>query len=231
MKKLLLTLLALFFLSGAPVCNAAGIPVIDSANLSQSALNFAKELQEMVNQLNMLKSQLEQQITQYKALVGDRGMGGLLDGQIRNYIPEDWANAFQMLDQANGYSGLSSQVQALINQNKAMSDSQLGRLSPEARQLIENDRRAIATHQALGSEAYKSASERFALLQNLTNQIGAATDPKAIMDLQARIQTEQNALANEATKLQGMAESLRSEELIRQQKIREHLSKSASYMQ
>lgn len=225
MKKAF-SILAFVFLLYAPLAHAGGIPVIDSAALAQDASNFAKELQEMIRQYENMQAQLAKAKEHFEAVTGDRGMGQLLDGQIKNYIPDEWKSALAILDQPSGYSGLSSNIQEIIDENKVLSDSELNKLSPAARQVVEEERKAMAAHKALGEASYKNASERFQALQTLTNAIGMATDPKAIMDLQARIQTEQNALTNETNKLNALAETLRSEEIIRQQKKREVLSKS-----
>jgi type IV secretion system protein VirB5 len=69
--------------------------------------------------------------------------------------------------------------------------------------------------------AYQNTSQRFLALQQLINSIGTANDPKAIQDLQARIQAEQNMLTNEQTKLQSLYQVAQSEELARKQRVRE----------
>ena len=51
---------------------ASGIPVVDIVGNAQTAANFIKEMAEMANQLNTMKSQLEQQRQQFKALTGSR---------------------------------------------------------------------------------------------------------------------------------------------------------------
>ena len=61
-------------------------------------------------------------------------------------------------------------------------------------------------------EVYNKSSERVALLQQLTDKIGASNDQKAILDLQARIQSEQTQLANEAAKLQALSQQLVNED-------------------
>ena len=50
-------------------------------------------------------------------------------------------------------------------------------------------------------QALEVTSERFASLQQLIDAIPGATDPKAVLDLQARIAAEQAMLQNEQTKL------------------------------
>lgn len=190
--------------------HAAGIPVVDSAAIAQDAANFAKQMLEMANQLNTLKSQLDQQVKQYTSLIGDRGMGQLLDGQMRNYLPNDWNMTLSLLDNPSGYGNLSSNMKGIIDRNKILSDSTLDKKTSRTKELISERRRMVAMQQALSDETYKKASERIGLLQQLVNKIGSATDPKAIMDLQARIQSEQTHLQNESIKIQALSQELQN---------------------
>lgn len=209
----------------APVF-AAGIPVIDSAAIAQDAQNFAKQMVEMANQLQTLKSQLEQQLKQYEALTGDRGMGQLLDGQTRNYLPDDWQAVTKLLDSPSGYDSLSNSMQRYLNENKVLSDSEAEKLEPNSKAILEKQRQLYALNRALSEQVYNEASERVALLQQLTDKIGSATDPKAILDLQARIQSEQTQLQNEAAKIQALSQQIVNEENGLKMQMREHIIKS-----
>jgi type IV secretion system protein VirB5 len=73
----------------------------------------------------------------------------------------------------------------------------------------------------LSGEALSTASNRFAALQQLIDAIPGASDPKAVMDLQARALGELGMLANENTKLQTVFESLRAQETAQRQRRRE----------
>ena len=206
---------------------AAGIPVVDSAAIAQDAANFAKQMIEMANQLNTLKSQLEQQVKQYASMTGDRGMGQLLDGQTRNYLPADWNTTLSLLDNPSGYGNLSSNMKGIIDRNKILSDSTLNKKTSRTKEIISERRRMVAMQQALSDETYKKASERIALLQQLVNKIGSSTDPKAIMDLQARIQSEQTHLQNESIKLQALSQELQNLERTNKLKEMERSADSA----
>lgn len=192
--------------------HAAGIPVVDSASIAQDAANFAQQMIEMANQLNTLKSQLEQQIKQYESMIGDRGMGQILDGQVRNYLPDDWDTVMNLLNSSNGYDSLSSNIQSYINENKIISDTEMQDMPETTRILLEKKRKLYAINKSMSVEVYNKASERVALLQQLTDKIGSSTDQKAILDLQARIESEQTQLANEAAKLQALSQQLINED-------------------
>jgi Skp family chaperone for outer membrane proteins len=105
--------------------------------------------------------------------------------------------------------------------NRVLSGSQMDALSPEMRQIVEQGRQSSAMLNGLTQSAYQNTSQRFSALQQLINRIATAQDPKAIQDLQARIQAEQNMLTNEQTKLQSLYQVAQSEELMRKQRIRE----------
>ena len=64
-------------------------------------------------------------------------------------------------------------------------------------------------------------SRRFQSIQQLINAISRASDQKAILDLQARIQAEQGMLQNEATKLGILYQTAQAEEWARKQRVRE----------
>ncbi len=226
LKKLFISVVAALSFC-IPSAFASGIPVVDAAAISQDAANFIQEMAKMVEQLSTMKSQLEQQVKQYQSLTGDRGMGGLMNNQIRNYIPDEWQSAIDLLNQPSGYSGIADKIQDIINKNKVLSDSELDKQNPEAQEMIVKQRQSVATYQALTQAAYDNASKRFAALQTLTNQIGAATDPKAIMDLQARIQSEQTQLQNESNKLQTFAQARKADEAAESQRVKEFIINGA----
>jgi type IV secretion system protein VirB5 len=58
--------------------------------------------------------------------------------------------------------------------------------------------------QATSRAAYAQTSARFAALQGLIAEIGAAADEKAALDLHSRIAAEQAMLANEQSKLESL---------------------------
>jgi type IV secretion system protein VirB5 len=105
--------------------------------------------------------------------------------------------------------------------NSVLSGGQMDALSPEMRQIVEQGRQSAAMLNGMTHSAYQNTSQRFSALQQLINRIATAHDPKAIQDLQARIQAEQNMLTNEQTKLQSLYQVAQSEELMRKQRIRE----------
>jgi type IV secretion system protein VirB5 len=97
----------------------------------------------------------------------------------------------------------------------------LASLSPAERALIQSQRQNIALLQALGQQSLASTSGHFAQVQQLINAIGGASDPKAIMDLQARIAAEQGMLQTDQSKLQVLYQTAQAEEVARRARARE----------
>ncbi len=108
-----------------------------------------------------------------------------------------------------------------MDANNILSTTQMNALSPDLRQMVDKGRQASAMLNGLTRNAYEKTSGRFSALQQLIGAIGRTNDPKAIQELQARIQAEQNMLTNEQTKLQSLYQIAQSEEMTRRQRMRE----------
>lgn len=167
---------------------AQGMPVIDAANVIQAMQTVAQ-----------LRMQLEQQFALFRSLNGSRGMGDLfVNPALQNYFPPNWQSLYAA-ERNSGYAGLSSQgkefrsLTAVFNCNGKTGDALL---------VCNHDLNKAAEDEAFGSGAYNAAQQRLAEIQGLTQRINAATDPKAIADLSARLQSESASIENEATKLQ-----------------------------
>jgi type IV secretion system protein VirB5 len=219
MSKTLLSVLLLGVLGFAGIRPAhAQFAVIDVASIVQ----LIQEVQELEQQVQTAQSQLAQAQSEYAALTGPRGMQQLLSGIARNYLPTDWAQVAQALNgSAGGYPALASSLQSLISSNAVLTASQIGALSSTQQAQLLAARQSPALLQALSRTALSNSSDRFASLQQLISAIGSATDPKGALDLSTRIAAEQAMLQNEQTKLQGLYQVAQSQELARQQQVRE----------
>ncbi|MGZ9709397.1 type IV secretion system protein [Glaciimonas sp. GNP009] len=175
---------------------ATGLPVLDVANLGQAMQQVAAWQQQY--------SQMQNQIS---SMTGDRGMANLLPGN-RTYLPSDWNSAMNTLNQGAGtsYGGLAQAAQQIKNAQSVLSQQQTSTMTPQMQQYVEKIRNLSASQQAMGQAAYTTAAQRVNTLQTLTNSLNGQTDPKAVMDLQARIQSEQAGLANDQAQLQSVAQ-------------------------
>jgi len=194
-----LALSAIFFSVGgfASFASAQGIPVIDIQSIAQA-----------VQQVAAWKQQYQQMDQQISQMSGNRGMGGLLSNENRSYLPPDWNSAMSALNNGGGgsYGQLASNAQQILKSQSVLQGSDISNLSPDMQQYLSTVRNMSASQQALGQAAYQNAAQRVSLLQTLTNQINSSTDPKAIMDLHARIASEQNTLSNDQAQLQSVAQ-------------------------
>lgn len=227
MRRQLFTLLLAAAALMAPLHARAGIPVIDVtaiAQLVQQVNYWQQQISAMQRQYDQLRASRDQLNQTYNSMTGTRGMEQLLPTSdlARNYLPPNYSDLMSTVNGPSAsYSGLANQVQAIMKANSVLSGAQMEGLSPELRQVVKQGRQASAMLNGMTQSAYQNTSQRFSALQQLINSIARAQDPKAIQDLQARIQAEQTMLTNEQTKLQSLYQVALSEEQMRKQRIRE----------
>ena len=195
--------------------------VVDAPATAQ----LIQQVQNMQKQLAIAGGQLQSTQLSLQAMTGGRGMGQLLGGITRNYLPANWS---QVTNAAQGqrtsrYPGLSADVQGAVAANAILSQQRLSTLSPGDQQQIQAARRSSALQQALADEALVNASSRFASIQSLITAISSAADQKAILDLQARISAELGMLQNEQTKLQVLYQATQAQESSITQQARERV--------
>lgn len=192
-----LPVLFLALMAAAPWAKAQ-FAVIDVAAVTQ----LVTEVQNLEQALTVAREHLSEAQSELRSMTGDRGMEQLLAGTNRNYLPADWGQLTAALnDTSSAYGALSAAIQQALAEDAVLTPQQLATLSPEGQQQLAEDRGAAALLQAVSRQALANASSRFADLQQLINAIGAASDQKGILDLDARIGAEQAMLENERTKL------------------------------
>ena len=200
-----------------PVANAQWA-VVDVGAIAQ----LVQQVSTMRDQLETTRDQLQQTRETLNSMRGGRGMDRLLSGTARNYLPSDWQQLAAVLDRTSaGYGALAAELQRLIDANAILTPQQIAFLSQADRQHLEASRRSAAMLQAFTREALSTTSRRFDSIQQLIDAIPRASDQKAILDLQARIQAEQGMLQNEATKLGVLYQTAQAEEWARRQRVRE----------
>ena len=187
---------------GAAPAHAA-MAVIDTANLAQAI----QQVSAWQQQYAQMQNQILQMQRSFSAMTGDRGMANLMPGS-RSYLPADWNSAMTTLNQAGGttYGALASVAQQIKNAQSVLTQQQTATMTPQMQQYVINARNLSASQQAMGQAAYNTAAQRVSILQTLTNSLNGLVDPKAVMDLQARIQSEQTGLANDQAQLQSVAQ-------------------------
>lgn len=204
-------------LAVAPAAHAQ-FAVIDVASVTQ----LVQEVQTAVQELQTAQSELAQARQSYQSMTGTRGMQNLLSGTNRNYLPTDVTSLEATLSGSGGsYGALATSVQTAIATNAVLSPATLASLSAAERNAILAQRQTVALQEGISAQALTNSSARFAQVQQLINTIGSAQDPKAVLDLQARISAEQGMLEAEQTKLQVLYQTLRAQQAAEEQVSRE----------
>jgi type IV secretion system protein VirB5 len=214
-------------LAAAPAARAQWA-VVDAPAIVQ----LIQEVQTMNQQLATARAQLLSAQQALQAMTGDRGMGGLLSGTPRNYLPSNWTQITGALrgQGGGGYAGLSADVQSAMTANAVLSPQRLATLSPADQQQILAARQWNAMQQALSHEALANASSRFAAIQSLIAAISTTGDQKASLDLQTRISAELGMLQNEQTKLLVLSQATQAQESsLRQQALERALEEQGRF--
>lgn len=220
MKRYILPIALAVALAGGSMttASASGIPVIDVAKIANDTANQAANIAKYVQMIQQYQTQIDQMRSQYESLTGSRGLGNILNNpEFSNYLPADWQNVYRQVSNG-GYSGLSGSARALVDAAGLLNacENRLG----DARIACERDIAKTAQDKSNVLDAFDAASARWTQIQGLIQQINATTDPKAIAELQARINGEQAAIHNEQTKLQMFQMLAQVEERVQQQQRR-----------
>jgi type IV secretion system protein VirB5 len=210
--------LMVFLLVGMAPRAQAQFAVIDVSALAQ----LIQQVQTLNQTLAAARAQLTQAQQEFQAITGNRGMQNLLAGTVRNYLPGNVADLTSALTQVNsGFPSLSTAMQVATQANAILTPQQLAALAPDQQARISAWRTTIAMLQGITSSALANSSNRFAAIQQLISAIGAASDQKAALDLQARIGAEAGMLQNEQTKLQSLYQVAQAQQWVNAQQDRE----------
>ncbi|MUK76549.1 P-type DNA transfer protein VirB5 [Aliivibrio fischeri] len=203
--------------AGFPVSVLADIPgqIAQVKNMAQ----MLKEYATMVDQLDELQRQLRQMERDYNASTGSRGLGKVLNNPLfSKYLPDNWQTVLNNI-RYNGYEGLSGTAKALRDASKLFDECEYINDKSERRNC---EALAVkpAQDKAYASEAYQKSYDRADQIESLMDEINRTRDPKAIAELNARIQAEQALIQNEQTKLTMYQETTQAEQrlLLQQQK-------------
>ena len=206
-----------FAVSMPVVVNAGGIPVIDIAGNASRMANFVKEMAEMANQLNTMKSQLTQQQQTYKSLVGARNINDLLSNPaLSKYLPSDAVKSYENIRQGN-YDGALGDMAKLAKKYEARSGSSKDQYQNLAQQSKEN----LQKNSLIIDQVFKKSNDRLNNLTRLMNQIDQTGDTKASADLQNRIQSELGLLQIEQNNIALMKMATEADEKLRAQQARD----------
>jgi len=215
----------------ARLAMVTGFALVVPTARAQFAVVDVGAIGQLITQARTLEQQLAttgDQLTvaqnELRAMSGNRGMDRLLSGAPRNYLPTSWSDLQRVLQgQASPFSGLAVSVANDATRDAVLSPTQLSALPPRQAQQIKDSRRTTALLQEAMRAALLTTSQRFGALQQLIGALPSATDPKATLDLQARIAAENAMLQNEQTKLQTLYELMQAEDQASRQQMHESI--------
>ncbi|MCC7684725.1 P-type DNA transfer protein VirB5 [Janthinobacterium sp. FW305-128] len=190
--------------------------VIDAAAIKQQIEQVAAWKKQFAQMQNQLQTQKET----FQSMNGSRGMAALVNNpSLRSYLPKDYK---QILN-----SGFGNSAQIRADAKKFGIENTKLDARGDAAKAFENSANQAAVNRATAEEGYKQASDRFAGIQQLLDKVNDAPDPKAISDLQARIQAEQVMLQNENIKLQMLSQLAQAQKDLANQQATEIRMKSS----
>lgn len=204
--------LALSLAAGWPVVSHAQVVVEDPGVLANSAL----QVQNMIQQLANLKSQLEAQESMLRSMTGSRGFGAMLPDSastLQQNLPADWSRIYS--DAINANSSITGSVRDMVGQF----DREVTGLNRQAALDLVNKRlkEKGAYDRVMAERAYNNQMRELQDIQALTARIDTTTSQKEISDLQARIQTASGAIQGEQAKLQLMSILQKSQDKVYRQ--------------
>lgn len=179
----------------------AGIPVIDAANLVnsiQQVLAWMQQYEQMMDQIQKAQAQLEQGQQAYNSITGIRGFGDLINNPyLKDVVPANVGETYTAINNG-GFGSLSQAAKTIRNVRKIYNcEDRVG----DAKKTCENLLNLNAQTQALQENALKQVTDRVDQIKGLQTQINNTQDPKAIAELQARLQVENAQVANDANRL------------------------------
>jgi len=166
-----------------PAHALGGIPTLD--------INSVEQLNQLIEQVETAKSQLDQAKAQLAALTQSSGFGYVL------------ANP-DVKDQLR--SALSGAVNEVVNQVKAPVN-----FTQDRETLAERKLNIEATAKAMAQRAYDAMTKRLEVIDGLQAKINETTNPKEIAELQARIAIEQANIQTDQTRIQLAQQQLQAE--------------------
>ncbi|WP_174889400.1 type IV secretion system protein [Candidatus Williamhamiltonella defendens] len=146
--------------------------------------------------------QIEQQVKQYESMTSARGLANVINSQY----------------DTDALSGINTDS---ILRNRGINSASDFKLPEDVADLYDTAAKNAATYAGQASRSLDQAQSRFAELSGLVRRVNTASDPKEVMDLNARIGAEQAFLQNEVGKLQILQQTAQANDALYQQKVKQ----------
>lgn len=190
----------------------AQIPVTDGASIANNIANQVERVAYYKEQIDRLRDQITQAERMYKNVAGTRDIAGILkDKLVQQYLPTDLQQVYQQVRNGRGASaGISGNLNDIVRMNQARDCALYGDASVQAR--CKAEWQGYAMNQYVGETGYAHATADIDDLEQFVTKIQATADPKAMQDLQARIQLSQVKVQAEMNKLQYLQQAEKARE-------------------
>lgn len=213
------TALSLSLALALPQPATAQIPVTDGASIAQNLLSHIESMAQYAQQLTALQSQLQTAQNAYSAVTGVRNLGMLFNNpSIRSSLPSDYSQVIQ-----NG-STLNGAGQSVLQANQL----QPGNYAANLASVNARTSQLGADTSALMTQAQQGLTARMQELDSLQQQINATQDPKAIAELQARLQVEQANIAVDQMRANNLAQQINAEKALADDQVAQLTQRSFS---
>lgn len=216
MRRLLLIGAASASLLLAPRAHAQ-MAVFDAKSFGQ----LVQQLQQAQQLLVTAKEQFSVAVSQFQSFNHLTSMGQLMPGLmtqgLTNPLPGTAQEVQGLLTGAGGGGALSSLMSGILRGNTVYTPTDPSWMS----QHIIQDGRSIAGAQALSEQLYQSMATRIPMMQQLASQLQTASDPKDVMDLQARLASEQAIVQSQQAQAQTLTTWYTAQTSLMQQQVAE----------
>jgi len=190
----------------------AGIPVIDVANLAQAIENIVAWGQ----QYQQMAQQYQQMRQHYESITGTRNLGAILNNPaLREVLPPDLVQLYNAVH----YGNMSAAASAIRNLGMIYDcEDRVGDEQVRCRAVLNVNSQS----QAFARQALEIVTGRVDQIEGLMLRINTTEDPKAIAELQARLQVETAQVANDQNRIAVMRQLAQLEKEKAEQSRLEH---------
>ncbi|EFX8257078.1 conjugal transfer protein [Shigella sonnei] len=193
--------LALAIAGSLNAVSYAGVPVHVVAD-PQAWTAHLEDMAKYVEQIKQLENQFKQQVKQYESMTSARGLANVINSQY----------------DTDALSGINTDS---ILRDSGINSASDFKLPEDVAELYDTAAKNAATYAGQASRSLEQAQSRFTELSGLVRRVNTATDPKEVMDLNARIGAEQAFLQNEVGKLQVLQQTAQANDALYQQKVKQ----------
>lgn len=216
-------------LAAAALLASAAVSPATAQTLVYDPTAVGKLVQQYENALQQL-DQLKAQVAQGKALYDHFNTASsvnsiaaeLASPALRAFLPDADKYVAAAKGDLSALGSLGTAATSIRSANRIYTPPP----SDPAGQDLEAAGNRAARDLAMGQQVATVSASRLQGLQQLQSAIGTATDARAVMDLQARLQAEQAMITNDQVRLQGLAMAQSAEDRVQQQRDRERAAKA-----